>query len=177
MTEGFHINGPAIVCLGVGASGALARCGVTVDGVRVAFEEIEEDVPTDASGPAPADVQHFGTVAILEYTLVAYDDAVLRAYLAIRSGQSSFPHGTLPPPGIMLGVTGNMPATAIHASGGDDPYVFPFTRVMPGRSHEVNLGTKRKGYKVTARAISGVGAGLTAQGTVLYHRTPFTLPS
>lgn len=173
--EAFHVNGPAIVCVAL-PGGTLARLGTTVDGVRVSFDEIQEDIQTDVGGPGPVEVQHYMTVANLDFTLVAYDDSVLQAWLAMVVGGVSYPHGTGVPSGTLVGASGNLRALGIW-SAIEAPYTFPYCRARPGQSHEVNLGAKRKGYRISARAIQNIGAGVTATGTQVYNRSAFALPA
>jgi hypothetical protein len=182
--ESFHINGPAIICVatfGVGGSGGgteLKRLGISANGVDVSFEEIQEDVQTDAGGNVPADIQFYGTVAVLDFTLVSYNDSILRAYLAKTVGSKTYAHGTNPPAGILLGGSGNLKKIAIVSPTlyGEAPYTFPFSAPSSGRSNSVNLGVKRKGHRLSVRCISGIGPAMTAENAVLYHRDTFTVP-
>lgn len=175
MAESFHVNGPAIVCVGT-SGGVLKRLGVTVDGVRVSFERIQEDVQTDVSGPGPADVQTFMELAVVDFVLVSFDESVLNEYMSLTTNGVTYPPGTLPPSGMLLGASGNLKALAIAAPYGEAPYTFPHSSISPGRSGEVNLGTKRKGYRVSARCLPNIGSALTSAGAVCYHRNAFTVP-
>lgn len=113
---GYTINGPALVYVGTGGSGALQLLGYTDGGVELEMMENSSEIFTDVFGPmTPQDFQQMGIVARVVAPLVAIDEAVQAGIINRTSHTAGFP-GLTGLPGQVLGVGGYAYRLAI-ASG------------------------------------------------------------
>lgn len=161
-----HVNGPAVIEFGGQGTltGSLATLGIAENGVALRFIETTEDVGTDASGPTPADVQMFQRMCLINFRLVVWDNEQLAAFLNYNNGAVNFPYGASLPPGFLMGQNGFMKTVRIQSPYIGSPYRFPFCHFIGG--NEVGLGTRRSGWDVSLRAITGVGSNADPAGII-----------
>lgn len=173
-----HVNGPALINYGVQNSlGSLIYLGETDDRVTLRFQEHEEDVHTDASGPTPADVQQWARICFISYRLVVWDNVVLGDFMSTKVGGRTYGHGTVAPPGLLLGQNGAMKTVQVASPYEGLPWRFLYCHLHG--SQEIPLGTRRSAFEMTMRAIPGIGsntdpAGLQSSGAnalTLYTNT------
>lgn len=171
-----QVNGPAIIRVSESQTTPTVRLGISDAGLTIVFNPSLVDYETDVSGPTPADVGIFPTVAMIRFTLVSWDEAQLVKAMAYKFNTGAlagktYDHSETVPPGTLMGQSGGMKKFGIESPYIDKPYYFPFCH-LAAEPHEVNLGTKRKAWRMTWRAITGIGDLYTAEKLPLYQRNP-----
>jgi hypothetical protein len=97
MSTAFHVNGVAEVKVGLGASGALALLGHSINGVDINNRQVKLPVYTDAAGGdggIPATYQKIGVIATVSTDIIVYDEAVMSA---VRAGPETTTEGLMVP--------------------------------------------------------------------------------
>jgi len=159
----FHVNGPAVLSVGLGtnpASSPLLQLGVSEDGVDIQMNEKLDVVPSDAAG-GPAELQRFPSDANISFSLVAYDLAVLQTIRRIN-GQAEGVQGS---PGRLVGSNGDSFRLVIAST--DEIWRFLFC--VPRGNQGFKLSSKYTAHRMSLYAWSFVPATAnTAQGISLY---------
>lgn len=163
----YHVTAGGVYCrTGTGSASALETFGVPEDGFMVNVTKHEKPFHTDVSGPmAPADIQDFGSEAIIRAKLIAYDLSV--AYkIEKAAGQST--DGLLPAMGTLIG-TGGYTFRFLIVSADDEVWNFPTTKL---RNFSRKPSSERNVYDLELYAWGYVAPSLTTASTiVVYNRT------
>ncbi len=178
-----HVHGEASIWSGTGALGVLEELGVSVDGASISINTRYEDVMVDTYGPkTPFDVQYFLQDAIIKCDLVYYDLDVLDKWLVGAPGASPT-QGLMGSAGglvvqeglarqlVIKSTPSNIGLTGADFGGGADQeqcYNFPQCILLDGA--EVKLGTEKKVWKLTWRALLSQQTS-TSFGAILYNDT------
>ena len=166
MPTAYHVNGPAVVKIGVGA-GALQVLGIAEDGVDIQFRRLIGEVKSDVAGPmAPAEIQDFGGDATITARVSVYDEDVLKS---ARKMSDATDDGQLPTIGGFIG-GGSKSLKLVIASSLDSPFRFPTTVLRDAQ--DCKLGTKYTVWAMRFYAWAYIGPTLTtAKDVKLFDRT------
>ena len=188
MPRDFQINGETMVAVkgavGTGIS-SLTNLGLTDrEGiVRISPRFIHEDIPVDAWGDAPPEIQFFLTDVQINMTLVHYDEVVLEEVIRLSMGGGSS-EGVLPRAGTRMGggvarfaAGNNFIGLNLSSPVGSKPWRFYFT-YLSSPPFVLPLGTRRSHIQLTWRAVPYTvdpwNAGSGAQGTVIWDHVSDT---
>lgn len=136
------VDGPALIKVGTGASGALEQLGYTENGTDVEFRGYHGDVPGDEHGGdqgPPIDVQYFGEIVIVRLTFTKFDVAIANKVSARVRGAT---FGTPATPGTLMFDSDNCFRLLIQPTR--DP--LNFLRAFSRGSITTNKGTKFSRY-------------------------------
>jgi hypothetical protein len=172
----YHINGPALVYVGTGSSGALELLGFTKDGVDVRVTEHSKTIQTDLFGGdegPPQDMQIFGQSAVLNIPLIASDRTVLTKVESrgdrTAAGQISTP-GTVAGGGVAVGTAGNIYFACAFTSAADTPWKFAACYLKP--DFNTRLGSVIAPFVLQLIAIPyALVTVTTGKDALLYTRT------
>jgi hypothetical protein len=155
MSTNFYVPGPALIAVGTGASKAMQFLGVTREGVRVAEEQLTQNVIADYAGSQqPADILAMGKILYLTMQVVRFDPIVMFALKARFVGSvpgaiSSNEIGTLVMgenkmiPVMVKSPYQTKPAFVGYEAGINVPNAFPTGRM------EWDLTTREQIYNLT----------------------------
>jgi hypothetical protein len=165
MATAFHVNGPAVLKTGTGASAALELLGVCEDKVRISINPILGEVRADSAGEGgTADVQHFNSTASIRARLSTYDETVL-AKIRKLAGSAD---GKVPTPGTLMATAGFTYRLVIPSD--DLPWRF-YTCILRN-SIPVELGTKYTTWDLEFFAWAFTpGTAVTSAAGDLYDHT------
>jgi hypothetical protein len=166
MAQLFHVNGPAILWVGLGPAGPLKQIGVSEDGADIEINAHDAPIRSDAAGDLPADIQDMGEDATIRIALSAYDLALLRDVRAFRGNAPA--EGRSGTRGVILGQSGKTMRVLIDSES-DEPWRF-FTCILRGPRH-VKASTKYSVQRMNFYAWALVGAGNSSYGTPLYDHS------
>jgi hypothetical protein len=188
MARDYQINGEVMVSVKgmVGSSiSSLSQLGLTDrEGiVRISPRFIHEDIPVDAWGDAPPEIQFFLSDVTVSMTLVHYDEDVLDEVvrLSMGGGGSAGVDGVFPRAGTRMGggvarfAAGNkFIGLNLSSPVGGKPWRFYFT-YLSANPFVLPLGTRRSHTQLMWRAIPYTidpwNAGAGANGTVIWDHT------
>jgi|DEB0MinimDraft_6_1074348.scaffolds.fasta_scaffold26249_3 hypothetical protein len=149
MAMEYLFDGPCLIKVDTGTSNALEDLGYTADGVRLEERKFHGNVPTDLNGGPegpPGDVQYFGELHIVQFTLTKFDDAILSK---VAPGVYGGTYGTLPNSGTFM--SSNAFRLLLYpddyASGSNNPRNYPIA--FPRGSISFNKGTKFRGVQMS----------------------------
>lgn len=146
-----------------GTGGSLSSLGITVEGVRVAFQHHKRPIMTDAAGTeVPAEMQKMGITARISGRLVNYDAAVWKALL--QWGGATF--GQQLAAGTLLLTNSGCFRVVLDCA---TPLRFYYCTLGDGQAEL--LSTKAKEPEFEFEALLGVGADLTLAGKQTWDET------
>lgn len=163
MANTYHVSaGGTIAKIKIGA-GALSVLGIPFEAADIQITEYDEPVHSDVSGhKVPAELQAFGSDAVIRIRLIAWDDVQVDALQALCDGGVA---GQLPAMGSLLGTNSNVARFLID--GGDRPYNFPCAKL---RRKGPKPSSKAEPLELEIYAWSFVSASTTSTaGQTLYN--------
>ena len=171
MAQAYHVNGPAVIMVGIGAGTppALVQLGISEDGVDIVINEKLNPLTSDASGGEAADFQRVPTDATVSFRLVAYDMVTLQNIRRKQGAAGAVVDGIQSEPGRLVGTNGDTFKLVIM--GNDEPWRFFYC--VPRATQRVKLSSKYTGWDVSLFAWTFVpGSATTVAGLGLYDHTP-----
>lgn len=185
MSRDFQINGPCLVLVkGASSStiGTLQQLGLSDGPIRVVFDSRVLDIKVDAWGEVPPEVQFMNAQAMVQMTLVHFDQSVLNTCVReSMAGAAGGATGVLPITGARMGNNAARFAATNHWIGlnlsspvGGLPYRF-FYSMLSGPIAEIPLGAERSVVNLNWRVIpyttDPYGNGAGAGGQALWDNT------
>lgn len=166
MAQQYFTFGPCSLQTSTGASNAFETVGLTVDGGKITLDIKEVPVMSDAGGPqAEAEIQQMGMTALIECSLVAWDDAILDKMML--AGEASATLGQTGAMGALLGTGGFLKGLYLPSST-DRPWYFPTAKLLP---NDGNFGSEHTKRRVRFKAIRFIpGTALTVGTVYLFKR-------
>jgi hypothetical protein len=146
MAVAYEMKGPVAIKVDTGATNALELLGYSEDGVMIDDQVFREDIKCDLRGGQagpPDEVQYFGAIHLIQFTLVKFDAAVLAKVLAHVYGQTA---GTVADPGTFLSDNGFR--LLLHSTSVPRNYLL----AAPWRGMKIPAGTRATRIPMTWEA-------------------------
>lgn len=167
MATAYKVHGPLYIQTGTGTNTALETLGLSLDGADITITRHKREIKSDASGNAPADLQHFNATGRIDIALATWDSAVLTKVL--QQAEASTTEGQSGAMGALIG-TGSFAHSLYLPSSTDDPWYFPTVTLMePDR---VKSGSEQSIKRLSFFAWRFIPGTALAVGSIkLYQRS------
>ncbi len=156
MTKQYEVKGAVTLSVATPAAGSLEELGLTVNGVDITEEVFTGRVDVDTFGGEegpPGDMQYFGEVHVIQFTLSKFDAAV---YNKIRAGLAGGAAGTPGTAGTLFMQQGKTWRLLLNSVG----EVRNYTNVIFHRPKSAGIGTKYQRPQIVAEAHVNQSTGL-----------------